>query len=49
MTAHTSVYCPLITIDYHKDVKVYTKFILRGWPQRQQETLYSYTRGLLHG
>ena len=30
-------------------LKVYTKFILRGWPQRQQETLYPYTRGLLHG
>ena len=30
-------------------LKVYSKFILRGWPQRQQETLYPYTRGLLHG
>ena len=29
--------------------KVYSKFILRGWFQRQQETLYPYTRGLLHG
>ena len=29
--------------------KVYTKYILRGWAQRQQETLYPYTRGLLHG
>ena len=29
--------------------KVYSKFILRGWPQRQQEMLYPYTRGLLHG
>ena len=27
----------------------YTKYILCGWPQRQQETLYPYTRGLLYG
>ena len=29
--------------------KVYIKFILRGWLQRQQGTLYPYMRGLLHG
>ena len=26
-------------------INLYTKFILRGWPQRQQETLYPYTMG----
>ena len=29
-------------------IYIYEKFILRGLPQRQQETLYPYTGGLLH-
>ena len=46
------VYCPSCICMCISDIqylKVYSKFILRGWPQRQQETLYPYTRGLLHG